>query len=233
MKEYLQVANQPMMWLMVLPAIIVVLAQVFFIAKRAFATAEEVEMTKEESRKAFRIGFVSGIGPALSVFIVMVAMIAVLGGPITWLRTVIIGAASTELTAATFGAEAMGVEFGSPEYGITEYANSILAMVLNGSGWLIICGLFTDKLGVIQDKIAGGNTALYGIIGSAAITAAFSFLLSDHLRAGGGSALTAVISGLTMVVIMRICKKYPKLEELSLGIAMVIGMAVSAIVFPQ
>lgn len=233
MKEYLQVANQPMMWIMVLPAIIVVLGQVLLISKRAVATAQDVGMTKEETRKAFTTGFISGIGPALSVFIVMVAMIAVLGGPITWLRTVIIGAASTELTAATFGADAMGVEFGSAEYGITEYANSIWAMVLNGSGWLIITGLFADKLGKIQNKVAGGDQALYGVIGSAAITAAFSFLLSDHLRAGGGSTLTAVVSGLAMVVLMQISKKYPKIEEHSLGIAMIIGMAVSAIVYPK
>ena len=186
--------------------------------------------------RAFKSGFISGIGPALSVFIVMVAMIAVLGGPITWMRTVIIGAASTELMAATFGAEAMGVEFGGDGYGITEYANSILAMVLNGAGWLIFCGLFTDKLGLIQEKVAGGDTKLYGLIGSAAMTAAFSFLLSDHLRAGGGSTLTAVVSGISMVVIMQICKKYPnmeRLEELSLGIAMVVGMAAGAIFFPK
>ena len=129
-------------------------------------------MTKEV-KSAVKIGFVSGIGPALAVFVVMLAMVAVLGGPITWLRTVIIGAASTELAAATIGAEAMGVEFGGEGYGITEYANSVLTMVLNGSAWLVICALFTDKLDMLSKKRIRRRCKGDGVIGGAAMAAAF------------------------------------------------------------
>jgi hypothetical protein len=228
MKEYLQVANQPLMWLMVAPAIFIVLLQAFLISKKAVENANLVGLTKEEVKSAVKIGFVSGIGPALAVFVVMLAMVAVLGGPITWLRTVIIGAASTELAAATIGAEAMGVEFGGEGYGITEYANSVLTMVLNGSAWLVICALLTDKLDMLSKKVSGGDVKVMGVIGGAAMAAAFSYLVSGHLIAGGARLLTAVVSGVVMIGLIFIIKKFPKLEEHSLGIAMIIGMACGA-----
>ena len=76
MKEYLQVANHPLMWVMVAPAIFVVLLQAFLISKKAVVNADLVGLTKEEVKSAFKIGFVSGIGPALAVFVVMLAMVA-------------------------------------------------------------------------------------------------------------------------------------------------------------
>ena len=57
---------------------------------------------------AFRTGLITAIGPSIAVFIVMVGMMSVVGGPVTWLRLAVIGAAPTELTAATIGAEAVG-----------------------------------------------------------------------------------------------------------------------------
>lgn len=229
MKNYLDVANEPLMWLMVLPAILIVLVQVFLISRKAIATGHIVNLSKEEAKTAFRSGFISGIGPASSVFIVMLAMTAVLGGPITWLRTVIIGAASTELAAATIGAESMGVEFGGDGYGLTQYANSVLTMVLNGSGWLIMCALFTDKLGTLQNKISGGDTKLLGVIGGAAMVATMSYLVSSHILAGGGRLVSAIVSGVAMLALLKVTEKMPKLTEHTLGIAMVIGMVAGAI----
>ncbi len=229
MKEYLKVANDPMMWVMVMPAIILVFVQVFLISKRAIDAAHIVNMTKEETKTALRTGFISGIGPASSVFIVMLAMTAVLGGPITWLRTVIIGAASTELAGATIGAQAMGVEFGGSSYGITEFANSVWVMVLNGSGWLLVCGLFTDKLGGLQNKVAGGDSKLMGVMGGAAMVATMSYMVSSHILAGGGRLVTAIVSGIAMLGLLKISEKMPKLSEHTLGIAMVIGMIAGAI----
>jgi hypothetical protein len=227
-KEYLKVANDPLMWIMVMPAIIIVFVQVFLFTKRAIASAHIVNMSKEEAKTALKTGFISGIGPASSVFIVMLAMTAVLGGPITWLRTVIIGAASTELAGATIGAQAMGVEFGREGYDITCFANSVLVMVLNGSGWLLICGLFTDKLDTLQHKISGGDSILLGVMGGAAMVATMSYMVSSHILAGGGRLVTAIVSGIAMIVLLKIAEKMPKLSEHTLGIAMVIGMAAGA-----
>ena len=139
MKEYLKIANDPILWLMCLPVVIVVAVQAIIFSKKAFQAASSVELTKKEAKTAFRIGAVSAIGPA-----------------------------PTELTASTMGAKAMGVEFGGEGYGVLEYANSVWVMTLNGIGWLLFVGLFTHKLDGLRNKISKGDSKLTGEIGGAA-----------------------------------------------------------------
>lgn len=231
MNDYLKVANDPWLWVMCTPVIILSAVQAILFAKRAVKSGPVANMTKEEAKSAFRIGAVSAIGPALSVFIVMLGMMAVVGGPVTWMRLSIIGSASTELTASTMGAQAMGVEFGGPEYGIVEYANSVWVMALNGSGWLLFSALFTHKLDGLQNKISKGDPKLIGVIGGAAMLGAMSYLVSGHLLAGGGRLVAALVSGFAMIGLIKLSEKMPKLAEYNLGIAMIIGMIAGSI-FP-
>lgn len=72
--------------------------------RQAKKAAVEVNLEQGLANKAFKIGLISAIGPACGVFIVMVGLMASIGGPMAWLRLSIIGAAATELSAATMGA---------------------------------------------------------------------------------------------------------------------------------
>ncbi len=232
MKDYLQVANDPWMWIMAVPVIVLAGLQGIIFAKKAFHASETkvVNLTREQCFKAFKVGAISAIGPAISVFIVMLGMMAVIGGPMSWLRLSIIGAAPTELTAATMGAKAMGIEFGSPEYDIRAYASSVWTMTLNGCGWLVFCGLFTHKLGVIKDKVAGGDTRLMGDICGAAVLGTSGYLLTGHLLAGGSRLWAGVAAAISMVILDKLSNNMPKLKEYNLGISMIIGMAVAVMI---
>lgn len=230
MKEYLKIANDPILWLMCLPVIIVVAIQAIIFSKKAFQAASSVELTKKEAKTAFRIGAVSAIGPAVAVFVVMLGMMAVVGGPMTWLRLSIIGAAPTELAASTMGATAMGVEFGGEDYGVLEYANSVWTMTLNGIGWLVFVGLFTHKLEGLRNKISKGDSKLTGEIGGAATLGAMTYLVGGHLLAGGAKLVAALVAGGGMILLVKLSEKYPKLGEYNLGLAMVMGMVAGVIV---
>lgn len=232
MKDYLEVANDPWMWVMAMPVIILAGAQGVVFAKKAIQTSETnvVNLTREQCLTAFRVGAVSAIGPAVSVFIVMLGLMAVIGGPLAWMRLSIIGAAPTELTAATIGAKAMGVEFGSPEYGIEAFASSVWTMSLNGCGWLLFCGLFTHRLGALQDKVAKGDTRLMGDISGAAVLGTAGYLLTGHLLAGGSRLWAGVAAAVSMAILDKVSDNMPKLKEYNLGIAMVIGMAIAVII---
>ena len=230
MKDYLEIANDPMLWIMAIPAVAMVGVQAYLFSKRAFSASGATSLTKEQCKKAFKVGAVSAIGPSLSVFVVMIAMMAVIGGPITWLRLSFIGAAPTELTASTIGAKAMGVEFGSPEYDVTAFASSVWTMTLNGCGWLIFCGLFTHKLDKLQDKIAGGHTALMGQICGAAILGTASYLVMSNSKAGIDRFVAALVAAIAMVILDKVSDKAPKLKEYNLGISMLIGMFVAVLV---
>ncbi len=227
MSDYLEVANDPMLWIMALPAVVMVGLQAIIFTKRAFKASQLVSLTRKEAMHAFRAGAISAIGPAVAVFIVMLGMMSVIGAPLTWLRLSFIGAAPTELVAAQMGAEALGIEFGSPEYGVTAFATSFWTMTLNGIGWLLFCGLFTHKLESARNKIAGGDTVLMGKIGGAAMLGVMAYLTTGHLLAGGGRLIAAVVAGLTMAVLVKISDSVPALKEYNLGLAMVAGMFVA------
>lgn len=232
MSNYLDIANSTGMWIAAIPLVILTAIQGLIFVKKSLnaAKVKAVDLSEEQCKTAFRTGAISAIGPALSVFVVMIALIAVIGGPMSWLRLSTIGAAPTELTAAQMGAEAMGVEFGGPEYGLTGFASSVWVMTLNGCGWLLFCGLFTHKLGDLQEKVTGGDKALLGVISSAAVLGTAGYLLSGHLLAGGPSFRAGVASAVAMVILERIGDKLPKLKEFNLGIAMVIGMAAAVLI---
>ncbi|NLY67995.1 MAG: DUF5058 family protein [Tissierellia bacterium] len=228
---YLDIANSLGMWIMAIPVVLITGVQAIIFVKKSLDACKTkvVNLSKEQCKTAFRVGAVSAIGPALSVFIVMIALIAVIGGPMSWLRLSIIGAAPTELTAAQMGAEAMKVDFGGSDYDLTAFSSSVWVMTLNGCGWLLFCGLFTDKLGKLQDKVAGGDSKLMGVIASAAVLGTAGYLLSRHLLAGGPSFRAGIVSAIAMLVLEKVAHNKPKLKEYNLGIAMVIGM-ISAVV---
>ena len=215
--NYLKVANDPMLWVVVIPTVIMVAVQAYLFSKRAYKASEVTSLSKADCNKAFRVGAISAIGPSLSV---------------------IIGAAPTELTAATIGAKAMGVEFGSPEYGITQFASSVWTMALNGCGWLLFCGLFTHKLSDLQDKVAGGDPGLMAEICGAAVLGTASYLvISNSVKNIDGADKfavdmfgAAVVSAISMVVLHKLSDKIPKLKEYNLGISMILGMIVGVII---
>ncbi|MDD2496418.1 MAG: DUF5058 family protein [Tissierellia bacterium] len=230
MKEYLDIANDPILWMTALPVISVVGIQAYIFSKYAFQATKATSLTKEQCFKAIKTGAVSSIGPALSVFVVMLGMMAVIGAPITWMRLSMIGAAPTELTASTIGAKAMEIEFGSAQYDATAFASSVWTMALNGCGWLLFCGLFTHKMSNLQDKIAGGNADMMGKICGAAVLGTSSYLVISNSKSGMDKFIAALVAAVVMIFLTKLSNKMPKLKEYNLGISMVAGMFVAVLV---
>ena len=235
MGSYLLIANSWVMWLACLPVVALVGIQAFAFFGRAKRAAPLVGLSELEVNRAFRIGATSAIGPALAVFVVMLGLMAPIGGPLAWQRLAIIGAAPTELTAATMAAKAQGIELGAPGYDLIHFANATWVMALNGSAWLFTTALFTDKLGVITQKAVGNDKRKLGLLGISAMCGAFAFLVGGEimkgLKPGNGAVIAcAVTSAVSMLVLGEIAKKKPALLEHNLGISMLLGM-VAAVIF--
>ncbi|NLY73169.1 MAG: DUF5058 family protein [Tissierellia bacterium] len=229
MKDYLEIANSSFLWFSALPITLTVIIQAVIFTKRAFNSVELVDLTREDANKAFKVGAVSAIGPALGVFVVMLGLMAVIGGPLAWMRLSIIGAAPTELAAAGMAAKAMGMELTSPEYGLLEFSNAAWVMALNGGAWLLFTGLFTDKVEGLTNKIYNGDPKKVGILMIAAMCGAFAYLFGNELikilnPETAAYAVAGISAGISMIFLERAAKKYPKLGEYNLGITMIIGM---------
>ena len=238
--DYLQISNLPIMWVLCSFTVIIAALQAVLFMRAAKKATAECSIDPEIPKKAFRIGLVSAIGPALGVFIVMVGLMSAIGGPMSWLRLSIIGAAATELAAATNGAIAAGVELGGEGYTLTILAVSWFAMALNGAGWLLFTGVATPALEKLRDKLSGGDTAWLGAMSAACSIGIFGYLNANSIVSKGflnggptvsvGNLVAILAGALSMMAIGKwITPKHPKLAEYSLGIAMIIGIAAALI----
>ncbi len=235
MKEYLNVANSAAMWLSVVPLILLVGVQAVVFSKRAMSSAHLVDLDKNDAKKAFQLGATAALGPSLSVFVVMLGLMAVIGGPLAWQRLAIIGGASTELAAASAAAEGMGSTLTSETYGLMEFANATWVMALNGSAWLLVTALFTHKLDGVTKKVAGGDSKKMGILSVAALCGAIGYLFTKELtKAMKPTTVAYAVAGICgfcgMLLLQKISTKYPKMRGYNTGIAMIIGM-IGAVVF--
>jgi hypothetical protein len=228
------------MWFLCSFTVIIAAVQAVLFIRAANKATKECRIDPEIPKKAFRIGLVTAIGPALGVFIVMVGLMSAIGGPMSWLRLSIIGAAPTELAAATNGATAAGVTLGGEGYTLEILAVSWFAMALNGAGWLLVTGVATPSLEVLRDKLSGGDTQWLGYMSAACSIGVYGYLNINSIVSkgflNGGPVisignLVAVVSGaLCMMALGKwVTPKHPKLAEYSLGIAMLFGIACALI----
>ncbi len=253
----MQISNSPMLWLIALSIVLVCAIQSTLYIRHALKCADRIGFDRAKAYKGFRSGAISAIGPSIAVFLVMIGMMTVVGGPITWLRCSIIGAAPTELTAATVGAEAYGVAFGSAEYDVEALSVSFWTMAINGCGWLLFVGLFAHKLEQLREKVGGGDSRWLSVFSVAAALGAYGYLNANTLVPAVRTAMAGIPAGLdaatqalaeaslsnahaqivaacgaavSMVILLKLAKKHTWLLEYTLSFAMVIGMVLAVIV---
>lgn len=223
--EILRIANLPIVWVLCSIVVIITLVQAVVFTRLAKKTAVTIGVSKEICNTAFKTGMISSIGPSIGVFIVMVGLMSVIGGPLSWLRLSIIGAAPTELTAAKLGAEVAGVTFGGADYTVQTLSLSWWTMTLNGCGWLLFVGLFAHKLEKLRVKVGGGDSKWLVALSGASTLGVFGYLNSGDVVKGGGNLISVIFGAAAMILLVKVAaEKFPKLKEYTLGIAMLAGM---------
>ena len=236
--EVLQAASEFGLWIISASIIFVVMLQALLYARLSFKVAGEINYPATKCREALKVGMITGIGPSVAIFIVMVGMMAVMGAPLTWVRLATIGAAPTELTAATVGAQAVGVQFGSPEYNLHTLSTSVWTMTINSAGWLVLVALFAHKLEDIRNTLGGGDARWLAILSIAAAVGCFGYLNANTAVnafrnvqreiAHAAGPIYALIGGLvSMIALLKIAKTQTWIREYTLAIAMLIGMTVA------
>ena len=214
--DYLAIANSWQVWLCAFACVGIIVAQSVFFTKLCYKNAPLVGLTKEQCGKSFRCG-----------------MITVVGGPLAWMRLSMIGAAATELTAAATGAAAYGVEMGGAGYDITVMANTWLTMALNGCGWLLVVLLLTPRMEKVRQRVGGGDDVWLGLITCGASIGLFGYMASQYyiqIASVPPAAWSCIAGTVTMLACVRLAPKAPWLKEYGLGIAIVAGILVGALV---
>ena len=203
-----------------------VLQSVFFF-RHAWKEADNIGISVTRRKTAIRSAALTAMGPALSPIVIMISMIAIAGAPTTWMVLNNVGAARTELAVISIAANYTGVEMA--DLGVKGFTYALWAIALNGFGWLFVVFFLNHKMSSIVNGLntrydpkwiskllAGANLGL------------FAYLLTNQLVGKAGvKYIAALISGATMIILSKVCKKVPFLEEVSLGVSMLTGMFLS------
>lgn len=154
MDEILELANSPAMWIFAILIIAMAVMQsvVIYHMLKKYIRKTGI-LTDDEVYACLRTGGVVAIGPAISVFVVALSMISMLGAPLTLMRIGMIGSASTELTAASIGAEAAGVSLGMEPLTGQAFTTALWCCAVMSSGYLIFVPLVTRGVGRALNKV--------------------------------------------------------------------------------
>ncbi|MCK8817839.1 DUF5058 family protein [Natroniella sulfidigena] len=224
MEEVLQVANEFGVWILAGLVVSIALVQAILYYKLSFKAGEELGIPKEDCKAAFKTGVITSIGPSFAVFVIMVGLMSVIGGPMAWMRLAVIGSAPAELTAAQIGANAYNADFGGAGYDLTAMSVGWWTMAINGAGWLLFVGFFAHKLEKLRDKVAGGDKKWLAVLSGGAMLGVFGYLNAGSVLALGGEVVAVVVGAVAMIVLLKISEHYSVLKEYSLGLAMLVGM---------
>lgn len=229
-QEILRYANDPVLWIMCSVVVIVAITQSVLYTKISNKAAKAIDMDPLKCKKAFKTGLITAIGPSIGVFIVMVGMMSVIGGPVSWQRLSVIGSAPLELSNAQVGAQVAGQTFGGSDYTIKGLVLSFTTLALGTQGWMWFVILFGHRLEKVRAKIGGNDTKWLVVISTAAMIGVFGKLCMDKVVAGVGPAV-AGISGIVLMMIVNkfIVPKWPIVKEYSIGIVMLLSMCVASI----
>ena len=232
MEGNLAIMNQGIFWVVGGLLVVWVLMQATLFVRLAFREAEKIGFPKEKLKTAIGNGAFVAIGPSMASVAVLIALMAVLGGPIAWHRDAVIGAPQTDLAAATMGAEAMGFEsLTDPNLTLQGVANAMLIMAINGCGWLILITIFTPHLDKIRVKLSGGDTVWLLLLSTGATLGVFANF-SAIQAVQGLDRLTGVIVAFSVQFLMDkfLAERFKWIKAYIIGLALVLGIAAAAFV---
>lgn len=229
--EYNQMANGILMWIACAPGVLIVLYQSWLFFRRSKKDAQRMGISDVRVKRAVRSAAVTSIGPCFVMLTAMLSLILYVGAPLAWLRVDFIGSVSYELQGASFAADGMGIELGSPEMDANYLATAAIVMSAGCIGWVVFAALFSDKMDKVNSVMAGGNAALVPVLGTGALIGVYSSMTIDKLYPFKNQGFAVIGAAAAMFVLQSYNKRANKqwIKEWSLTICMVFGMVAAVI----
>ena len=222
--DAMQLANSLPMWLACGTAVLLVVFQAVIFTKKAMDAAPKVGLTNDQVKRAMKSSALTSLGPSVVILSGMLSM--------AWMRLSFIGSVMFESIAAGIGTASAGVQLGVDEMTAFAFTMAVWTMILGSIGWIIVSTLTADKMEKVQNRMAGGNSALVGVISGAAMVGAFGGMVSQKLVAVDKSALSCVLGGVFMAILLYVSGKFKIswLKEWNLTIAILVAMIITALV---
>ena len=236
--ELTQIANSPGLWIASSFMIIAVVGMAVIFFKAGIKEAKRIKIPKERYTAGIRSAALSALGPSISPIVILLAMIGIVGAPTTWMTLSDVGSGRTEIAVISMAANSVGAAVGTPSFGIKAFTYSLWAIALNGFGWLFVVLVFTHRMdkGIellyskfdkkwIKMLLAGSTLGLFGYL------LTIQIISSTKGDIDFKKVTAALISAACTIIITKAFPNNKKLEEVSLGISMIAGMAGAQILF--
>lgn len=145
MKEYLSMANSPVMFLVCGIVILYVLGQSLFFMWRAWKRGKEIGMDVKTMKNTITGSALFSVVPSIPILIILVMLMSVLGNYFPWLRLSVIGSSSYENVAANIAARSFGLlSYTDEGYNASIFISTMWAMS--------ICILYEPLLVMLGQK---------------------------------------------------------------------------------
>ena len=220
-------ANSVGMWIACSFMLIVILTQSVLYFKLGRRRAKELGISAETQKQSIRAAAITAIGPSLSMVIVLLSLVIVVGSPLAWMRLNDIGAARTELSVVSIVKNLIPAT-ADPTQSLSYYS---WGMALNNMGWMLVALILTPRMGWAVEKMNSKfDPKLVKAVMMGASIGLFAFLLANN-TVGKATPywIGALAAGISIILINRLFRTNQRLLELSLGIAMIIGMIAASI----
>lgn len=220
-------ANSFSMWIACSFMVIVIVFQSVLYFRLGRKEASRLGIPQQTVNASIRAAAITAVGPTLSAAIVLLSLVVTVGTPMAWMRLNDIGAARTELSVVALAKTLL------PEGTTADdmFTFAAWGMAFNNMGWMLVTLLVTPRMGLAVDKMNEKiNPLMVKAIMAGASIGLFSYLLSNNL-VGRKSPfwVAAITAGIAIIVMNKIFAKNQRMLELSLGIAMIIGMIFGSI----
>lgn len=233
MESLQSIQNGVGMWMASSVMIIVIIVQSVLFMREALVGARKLGIPKDIYMKSVRAAFFTSLGPALSPAIVMIGLVMIVGVPTAWMRLCDVGAARSELGMIGIATDLIGVKPNSPEFDLRAYSYAMWGMALNNLGWMTVALLLTHKMSGIVSALGkkyNEKRIAYCTVGAS--IGLFGYLLANQLviKPAMDKTIAALAAATMMLFIVYGLRKYKRLKEFALGIAMIVGMACATVI---
>ncbi|MBQ7737589.1 MAG: DUF5058 family protein [Oscillospiraceae bacterium] len=225
------IKNGPGMWIASGIMVVVILVQALLYLRLSKKEADNLGIDKARQKEARRSAIIAAAGPTLALSIMLITLIASLGGPTAWMRMNDVGSGRTELAIASTVKDMVTAEAGTPEAELQELSYAVWAQGIDVAGWLIgamvmvLAGSAVTK--TLNEKL---NPTWAKMLMGGCLVSLFSYLLINQVYKKAPPYLIAAIAGgITMFLMNILFKKNKRLQELALGISILVGAFCGAI----
>lgn len=233
MEMNLSQLNSPIMWLGCGLPVLFLLFLAGRMWKKTYKTALDIGLEESQLKTAVKTSAITAIGPSVACLAGMFAVMAIMGGPVGFMRLSFVGNSMFELMAVQFASAATGIQAGVDAMTENAFAASLLVMILGSIPWILFGTFASDKMDRIQNGIVkkAGRTIL-PVISAAALLGALGANNATYLTAIDKTTVSCLLGAAIMAItcVLAEKKQIKWLSQWNLTIAIFAAMIITALI---